>query len=92
MYLAQLVNEGAKFRYRSGNLFDCGGLTVRAPCGAVGHGAHYHSQSVESYFAHTPGLKVGENPYLTRGVKLTFPAPASQASSNRNDIFFLFNY
>ncbi|XP_031553128.1 2-oxoisovalerate dehydrogenase subunit beta, mitochondrial-like [Actinia tenebrosa] len=54
----QLVNEAAKFRYRSGNLFDCGGLTVRAPCGAVGHGAHYHSQSVESFFAHVPGLKV----------------------------------
>ncbi|CAH3191641.1 unnamed protein product [Porites evermanni] len=54
----QLVNEAAKFRYRSGNLFNCGSLTVRAPCGAVGHGAHYHSQSVESYFAHVPGLKV----------------------------------
>ena len=46
------------FRYRSGNLFNCGSLTVRAPCGAVGHGAHYHSQSVESFFAHVPGLKV----------------------------------
>lgn len=54
----QLVNEAAKFRYRSGDQFDCGGLTVRAPCGAVGHGGHYHSQSPESYFAHTPGLKV----------------------------------
>ena len=51
-------NEAAKFRYRSGNLFNCGSLTVRAPCGAVGHGAHYHSQSVESFFAHVPGLKV----------------------------------
>ena len=56
--LMQLVNEGAKFRYRSGNLFNCGSLTVRAPCGAVGHGAHYHSQSVESFFTHVPGLKV----------------------------------
>ncbi|KAK3739011.1 hypothetical protein QZH41_010487 [Actinostola sp. cb2023] len=54
----QLVNEAAKFRYRSGNLFDCGGLTVRAPSGAVGHGALYHSQSNESFFAHVPGLKV----------------------------------
>ena len=52
------MNEASKFRYRSGNLFNCGSLTVRAPCGAVGHGALYHSQSVESFFAHTPGLKV----------------------------------
>lgn len=55
---AQLVNEAAKYRYRSGNEFNCGGLTIRAPCGAVGHGGHYHSQSPEAYFAHTPGLKV----------------------------------
>lgn len=54
----QIVNEAAKYRYRSGNLFDCGSLTFRAPCGAVGHGACYHSQSPEAYFAHTPGLKV----------------------------------
>nr|XP_023027571.1 2-oxoisovalerate dehydrogenase subunit beta, mitochondrial-like [Leptinotarsa decemlineata] len=54
----QLVNEAAKYRYRSGGTFDCGKLTVRAPCGAVGHGALYHSQSPEAYFAHTPGLKV----------------------------------
>ncbi|GBF97429.1 2-oxoisovalerate dehydrogenase subunit beta mitochondrial-like [Raphidocelis subcapitata] len=54
----QLVNEAAKMRYRSGGLFSCSGLTVRAPCGAVGHGGHYHSQSPESYFAAVPGLKV----------------------------------
>eukprot|EP01028_Stygiella_incarcerata_P013246 TRINITY_DN816_c0_g1_i2.p1 TRINITY_DN816_c0_g1~~TRINITY_DN816_c0_g1_i2.p1 ORF type:complete len:206 (+),score=47.31 TRINITY_DN816_c0_g1_i2:255-872(+) len=41
----QIVNEAAKFRYRSGNMENCGGLTIRAPCGAVGHGGHYHSQS-----------------------------------------------
>ncbi|KAJ9596591.1 hypothetical protein L9F63_012383 [Diploptera punctata] len=54
----QFVNEAAKFRYRSGNLFDCGKLTVRAAWGAVGHGGLYHSQSPESFFAHSPGLKV----------------------------------
>lgn len=54
----QIVNEAAKYRYRSGGIFDCGGLTIRAPYGAVGHGGHYHSQSPEGYFAHTPGLKV----------------------------------
>jgi 2-oxoisovalerate dehydrogenase E1 component beta subunit len=52
------VNEAAKYRYRSGNQFNCGGVTFRAPCGAVGHGALYHSQSPEAYFTHTPGLKV----------------------------------
>ena len=57
----QFVNEAAKYRYRSGNLFDVGGLTVRAPCGAVGHGALYHSQSPEAFFAHIPGMKVSLN-------------------------------
>src|SRR2546423_12697438 len=52
----QLVNEAAKFRYRGeGN---CGGLVVRMPCGGVGHGALYHSQSPESLFTHIPGLRV----------------------------------
>lgn len=52
------MNEAAKYRYRSGNQFNCGGLTFRTPCGAVGHGGLYHSQSPEAYFCHTPGLKV----------------------------------
>lgn len=52
------MNEAAKCRYRSGGQHECGKLTIRAPCGAVGHGAIYHSQSPEAYFAHTPGLKV----------------------------------
>lgn len=39
-------------------MFDCGSLVFRAPCGAVGHGGLYHSQSPEAYFAHTPGIKV----------------------------------
>ena len=39
----QIVNEAAKFRYRSGNQFNCGSLTIRSPYGAVGHGACYHS-------------------------------------------------
>lgn len=36
----QLVNEAAKFRYKDGMAGrDVGGLTVRMPCGGVGHGA-----------------------------------------------------
>ena len=54
----QIVNEAAKFRYRSGNQFNCGSLVFRTPCGAVGHGALYHSQSPEAYFTQVPGLKV----------------------------------
>jgi len=49
----QLVNEAAKYRYRSGNLFDCGSLTVRATWGAVGHGALYHSQSPEAFCSYS---------------------------------------
>jgi 2-oxoisovalerate dehydrogenase E1 component beta subunit len=54
----QIVNEAAKMRYRSGNDFNCGGLTIRTPCSAVGHGGHYHSQSNEAFFANAPGLKM----------------------------------
>lgn len=54
----QIVNEMAKFRYRSGNQWNCGGVTIRSPCGAVGHGGHYHSQSPEAFLAHVPGIMV----------------------------------
>lgn len=69
----QIVNEAAKYRYRSGNLFDCGRLTFRAPCSAVGHGALYHSQSPEAYFAHTPGIKVviPRGPVKAKGLLLS---------------------
>ncbi|KAK3063851.1 hypothetical protein LTS18_012244 [Coniosporium uncinatum] len=55
----QLVNEAAKMRYRVGSTgMHAGGLVVRMPCGGVGHGALYHSQSPESLFSHVPGLRV----------------------------------
>jgi hypothetical protein len=44
---------------------------VRAPCGAVGHGGHYHSQSPEAYFAHTPGLIVRSSPFACRRLRMT---------------------
>ncbi|CAI2309799.1 unnamed protein product [Caenorhabditis sp. 36 PRJEB53466] len=68
----QLVNEAAKFRYRSGNQFNCGKLTVRTTWGAVGHGALYHSQSPEANFTHTPGLKlvVPRGPIQAKGLLL----------------------
>ena len=69
----QIMNEMAKFRYRSGNQWNCGGVTVRAAAGAVGHGAHYHSQSPEAYFAHTPGLVVvmPSSPSTAKGLLLS---------------------
>ncbi|MGB0937326.1 MAG: alpha-ketoacid dehydrogenase subunit beta [Colwellia sp.] len=68
----QLVNETAKFRYRSGNQFSVGKLTVRSPYGGGIAGGLYHSQSPEAYFAHTPGLKVviPRNPYQAKGLLL----------------------
>jgi 2-oxoisovalerate dehydrogenase E1 component beta subunit len=68
----QIVNETAKFRYRSGDLFNVGGLTIRAPYGGGIAGGHYHSQSPEAYFAHTPGLKivVPRDPYQAKGLLL----------------------
>ncbi|OHY53635.1 alpha-ketoacid dehydrogenase subunit beta [Shewanella algae] len=68
----QIVNEAAKFRYRSGNEFDVGGLTFRTPYGGGIAGGHYHSQSPEAYFTQTPGLKVvvPRNPYQAKGLLL----------------------
>ncbi|XP_046549421.1 2-oxoisovalerate dehydrogenase subunit beta, mitochondrial-like [Haliotis rubra] len=69
----QIRNEAAMFRYRTGNLFDVGGLTIRAPCGAVRHGALYHSQMPEAFFAHMPGIKVviPRGPVQTKGLLLS---------------------
>uniref|UniRef100_A0A8C4E6S2 2-oxoisovalerate dehydrogenase subunit beta, mitochondrial n=1 Tax=Dicentrarchus labrax TaxID=13489 RepID=A0A8C4E6S2_DICLA len=69
----QIVNEAAKYRYRSGNLFDCGNLTIRAPWGCVGHGSLYHSQSPEAFFAHCPGIKVviPRSPVQAKGLLLS---------------------
>ncbi len=68
----QIVNEAAKFRYRSGDLFNVGGLTIRTPYGGGIAGGLYHSQSPEAYFAHTPGLKVviPRNPHQAKGLLL----------------------
>ncbi|XP_039709080.1 2-oxoisovalerate dehydrogenase subunit beta, mitochondrial isoform X4 [Pteropus medius] len=69
----QIVNEAAKYRYRSGDLFNCGSLTIRSPWGCVGHGALYHSQSPEAFFAHCPGIKVvvPRSPFQAKGLLLS---------------------
>ncbi|MFW9855453.1 MAG: alpha-ketoacid dehydrogenase subunit beta [Candidatus Thorarchaeota archaeon] len=65
----QIVSEVAKFRYRSGGMFTCP-LVIRSPYGGGIRGAHYHSQSPETFFTHTAGLKVvvPSNPYDTKGL------------------------
>jgi pyruvate dehydrogenase E1 component beta subunit len=74
----QIVNELAKFRYRSGGQYPCP-VVIRTPVGGGIRGGHYHSQSPEALFIHTPGLKVvaPSNPYDAKGLLL--------ASMRQND-------
>ena len=65
----QLISEAARMRYRSNNGYGLP-MTVRAPYGGGVHGALYHSQSVEAFFTHIPGLKVviPSTPYDAKGL------------------------
>lgn len=53
----QLVNHAAKLHYMSGGQLRIP-LTVRVQCGISGAMGAHHSQSLESWLAHVPGLKV----------------------------------
>ncbi|HZF56946.1 MAG TPA: alpha-ketoacid dehydrogenase subunit beta [Rubrobacter sp.] len=79
----QIVNEAARFNYRSNGAWNCP-ITIRAPYGTVPGGALYHSQSVEAWFCNTPGLKVAAP---------TFPADAKgmlkSAIRDPNPVLFL---
>jgi 2-oxoisovalerate dehydrogenase E1 component beta subunit len=68
----QIVNELAKFRYRSGGQYPAP-VVIRTPYGGGIRGGHYHSQSPEAYFVHTPGLKVviPSTPYDAKGLLLS---------------------
>src|SRR3989338_6322250 len=68
----QIVSEAAKMRYRSGGEFTAP-LVIRSPYGGGIKGGHYHSQSTEALFAHTPGLKVviPSNPYDAKGLLIS---------------------
>lgn len=53
----QIVSELARVHYRSNGRWNMP-VTLRVPYGGGIHGAMYHSQSIEAFYAHVPGLKV----------------------------------
>lgn len=65
----QIVNNMAKIRYRTGGRFAVP-VIIRTPYGGGVKGGLYHSQSGETYFAHTSGLTVvtPSNPYDAKGL------------------------
>ncbi len=65
----QIVNEAAKFYYRSDGQWRVP-LVIRSPYGGGISGGLYHSQSVEAFFAHCPGLKIviPSTPYDAKGL------------------------
>jgi pyruvate dehydrogenase E1 component beta subunit len=65
----QIVSELAKLRYRSGGEYPAP-VVIRTPVGGGIRGGHYHSQSPEALFIHTPGLKVvcPSNPVDAKGL------------------------
>lgn len=67
----QIVQEAARIRYRSNGDFSVP-MVIRAPYGGGVHGALYHSQSVEAFYAHVPGLKVvvPSTPHDAKGMLL----------------------
>ncbi|MAP67132.1 MAG: tungsten formylmethanofuran dehydrogenase [Candidatus Marinimicrobia bacterium] len=55
--MMQIRNELATMRYRSNNNWKCP-VVIRVPVGGYIHGGLCHSQSIEGYFAHLPGIKI----------------------------------
>jgi 2-oxoisovalerate dehydrogenase E1 component len=53
----QLFNELANIHYRSNGEWNCPAV-IRMPYGGYIQGGPYHSQSIEAFLAHCPGLKV----------------------------------
>jgi 2-oxoisovalerate dehydrogenase E1 component beta subunit len=53
----QIVSEVARMRYRTNGDFGLP-MVIRVPWGGGVHGALYHSQSIEAFYGHVPGLKV----------------------------------
>jgi 2-oxoisovalerate dehydrogenase E1 component beta subunit len=65
----QIVSEASRMYYRSNGAW-CVPMTIRAPYGGGIGGGLYHSQSIEAFYAHVPGLKVvvPSTPYDAKGL------------------------
>lgn len=65
----QIVTHAARMRYRTRGQYNVP-LVIRTPYGAGIRGPELHSESVEAFFVHTPGLKVvvPSNPYDAKGL------------------------
>ena len=64
----QICNQAAKIRFMSGGKIKVP-ITIRTPIGSTGRGAQ-HSQSLEAWFMHMPGIKVviPSSPYDAKGL------------------------
>ena len=68
----QIVNQMAKMRYMFGGVYKLP-VVIRTPCGGGLNAGPQHSQCLESWFAHIPGLKVvmPATPYDVKGLLKT---------------------
>lgn len=78
----QIANQAAKIRYMFGGQASCP-LVIRTPFGAGVNIASHHSQSLEAWFMHVPGLQVAvpSTPYNAKGLLKT-------AIRGKNPVFF----
>ena len=78
----QIANQAAKIRYMFGGQTGCP-LVIRTPFGAGVNIASHHSQSLEAWFMHVPGLHVAvpSTPYDAKGLLKT-------AIRGDNPVFF----
>ena len=70
--MEQIVNQAAKMRYMLGGAVSVP-LVMRFPAGSGTGAAAQHSQSLEAWFAHVPGLKVVQpsTPHDAKGLLLS---------------------
>jgi 2-oxoisovalerate dehydrogenase E1 component beta subunit len=68
----EMVNQAAKARYMFGGQCNVP-MVLRMPDGAINSAAAHHSQSVEAWMLHTPGVKlaVPSNPYDAKGLLIS---------------------